>query len=206
MGGGGLFGGASSSAGLFSLQSLSAGQGTGLSFSFGNSTKDAEAAINTVHGDDKQRPGKGPSYTWEDAGKLGLTLQQLGESEADFGARISAVKDPELLAKLNANGVEINMTVAEVAGEDVTQLSYREIMGRLKAASRPLTVRFSEQVPSVPSSRGGGLVCEAAATSTKSQSPIATKPSSSGAQAEEAVKTVIVYVLAWVEIFGISCH
>ena len=46
-------------------------------------------------------------------------------------------------AALGAAGVEIGMMLTEVNGDDVIDAHYSEVMSKLKAASRPLAVRFN---------------------------------------------------------------
>ncbi len=81
-------------------------------------------------------------YTWHNTGKLGLILRQLGaDNTSPSGVKVSKVTNPSVPSKLTG------MVVQTVAGEDVSQWSYDDVLNKVKGAGRLLTMTFSSGAP-----------------------------------------------------------
>ena len=83
----------------------------------------------------------GVEHTWVDEGPLGLELRQAG-SDVDALAGV-VVKDAAPFVPRSVVG----QTLHTIAGEDVSVCSYNDILKKLQAAPRPVTMQFSEVQP-----------------------------------------------------------
>merc|ERR1740117_2498720 len=76
-------------------------------------------------------------HTWSEAGPMGLKLLQKGQHKTDkYGVKVSGVTRegvPQHLVGLNLQALN---------GEAVDNITHAEVMAKLKAAGRPLTLRF----------------------------------------------------------------
>merc|ERR1712166_1721166 len=76
-------------------------------------------------------------HTWSEAGPMGLKLLQKGQHKTDkYGVKVSGVTRegvPQHLVGLNLQALN---------GEAVDNITHAEVMAKLKAAVRPLTLRF----------------------------------------------------------------
>ena len=79
-------------------------------------------------------------HTWTDAGPLGLQLIQRGDTKSSPGGVKVEDAAPFVPALLKG------LVMESVAGEDVSNSSYDEVMAKLGAATRPLTVGFARSV------------------------------------------------------------
>ena len=72
-----------------------------------------------------------------------MKLKQIADSpESPVGVKLHDVSDPSLEGKFKQLGIKVGMMLETVAGEDVTSLSYNELIAKLKAVGRPLTITF----------------------------------------------------------------
>jgi len=92
--------------------------------------------------------GTSASHVWETQGKLGLVLQQRGETPDDpEGVCITTVTDPALRETLRNKGIAPGRLdfVIKVAGMPTETKSYVEVINAVKNAERPLTIVFGEE-------------------------------------------------------------
>lgn len=82
------------------------------------------------------------SYTWESAGKLGMTLN--ARERAPY-VLLSKVTDEQRRTALSASSVQPGMVVIKVGVQSVANASYPAVMNILKNASRPLTIWFADE-------------------------------------------------------------
>merc|ERR1711959_877333 len=79
-------------------------------------------------------------HTWEQAGSLGLKLQMRPRDRNEkSGIKVDSVAKPELESEL---GALVGLKIAMVNGEDVANVTYDQALAAIKAAGRPLTMRF----------------------------------------------------------------
>ena len=76
-------------------------------------------------------------HTWTEAGPLGLKLKQRGSTK-DSKAGVS-VGD---VTKDSVPNVLKGMVLEEINGTGVSQMSYNEVLGLIKGAGRPLSIKF----------------------------------------------------------------
>lgn len=92
-------------------------------------------------------PANTTSHTWKTQGKLGLVLQQRGDSPEDCdGVCVSSITDPALREKLRVKGIAPGRFdfLLKVAGVPTATKSYTEVINLVKSATRPLTITFGE--------------------------------------------------------------
>jgi hypothetical protein len=105
-------------------------------------------------------------HTWDVAGPLGLKLQPRGlDKDAKGGVKVADVTNPALPAVIKG------LVIEEVAGDPMTAQSYNTVLAKLKAAGRPLTIKFSPQVIAAPA-----IPTQVWATSTPASSSVDKRP------------------------------
>ena len=78
------------------------------------------------------------SHTWHSTGKLGIVVQSIGQEKSDLaGVRVKSVSAPNLISI-----IKVKSKLVQVAGQQVGAMSYDQVVGIVKQASRPLTIVF----------------------------------------------------------------
>jgi len=124
-----------------SFNSMPTATGTGLSFN--NITLGSTQPESGFGASVMPRPATGQfSYTWEESGKLGMSLNHRQRAPYVMLSKVSDVQRQNALA---ASGVEPGMVITKVGVQSVATADYLAVMDIIKDASRPLTIWFADE-------------------------------------------------------------
>merc|ERR1711865_122441 len=89
-------------------------------------------------------------HTWSEAGPMGLKLLQKGQHKTDkYGVKVSGVTRDGVPSHL------VGMNLEALNGEKVDNITHAEVMAKLKAAGRPLTLQFNGTMPADEAAKAG---------------------------------------------------
>ena len=116
---------------------------TGTGLSFNNITLGSTQPESGFGASVMPRPATGQfSYTWEESGKLGMSLNHRERAPYVMLSKVSDVQRQNALA---ASGVEPGMVITKVGVQSVATADYPAVMNIIKDASRPLTIWFADE-------------------------------------------------------------
>jgi len=83
-------------------------------------------------------------YTWNAEGKLGIKLKQIGwERGVPNGVMVSGVTNPNL-----SQDIKEGMVLVEVDGVNIENCSFNDVLAKVKAGGRPITLKFKTETMS----------------------------------------------------------